>query len=105
MDQKRASFEEVEAILQDIGTKIEQLVEKGKEATGEAKAEIEKKISELRGKKTTIEGELQHAKEKWDQFYREKRSEVEPSLTESADHFKEGFKKLLEGIMLLLVKK
>jgi chromosome segregation ATPase len=105
MAQKKANFEEVEAILQDIGAKIEQLVEKGKEASGEAKAEIERKISELRGKKTTIEEELQLAKAKWEKFYREKRSEIEPSFTESADHFKEAFKKLLEGIVLLLAKK
>jgi hypothetical protein len=34
MADKKTGFEEVEALLQDIGTKIEELIDKGKEAGG-----------------------------------------------------------------------
>jgi chromosome segregation ATPase len=105
MDSKKTGFEEVESILQDIGNKIEELIEKGTQVGGEAKDEIEKKIKDLKEKRTTLEAEFQKGKEKVEQLYQEKREELEPNFSESKEHFKEGFKQLLEGVKILLGKK
>ena len=64
MEAKKTGFEEVESILRDIGTKIEELIEKGTQAGGEAKVEIEKKIDDLKEKRTTLEAEFKKGKEK-----------------------------------------
>jgi hypothetical protein len=40
-----------------------------------------------------------------EQLYHEKKEELEPNLSESKEHFKEGFKQLLEGVKTLLGKK
>lgn len=104
MAEKKTGFEEVEALLQDIGTKIEELIEKGKEAGGEAKDDIEEKIKDLREKRTTIEDEFQKGKEKVQKLYKEKKGEMEPSLSASLEHFKDGFKELMEGVKKLLGK-
>lgn len=104
MAEKKTGFEEVEALLQDIGTKIEELIEKGKEAGGEAKDDIEEKIKDLREKRTTIEDEFQKGKEKVQKLYEEKKEEMEPSLSASLEHFKDGFKELMEGVKKLLGK-
>jgi len=102
MSEKKTGFEEVESLLQDIGTKIEQLIEKGANATDEAKDEIEKKIKDLKEKKTTLEDEFKKGKEKVEKLYKE---EVEPNFQESKEHFKESFRQLLEGIKTLLGQK
>ncbi|WP_373493087.1 hypothetical protein [Aquiflexum sp.] len=102
MSEKKTGFEEVESILRDIGSRIEQLIEMGKTATGEAKDDIEKKIKDLKDKKTTLEGEFMKGKEKVEKLYKE---EMEPNFQESKVHFKEGFKQLLEGIKTLLGQK
>lgn len=104
MSEKKTGFEEVEAILQDIGTKIEELIEKGKEVGGEAKVEIEKKVKDLKEKRTTLEDEFQKGREKVEKLYYEKKEEMEPNLSASAEHFKEGFKEILEGVRKLLGK-
>ncbi|WP_373520263.1 hypothetical protein [Aquiflexum sp.] len=102
MSENKTGFEEVESLLQDIGAKIEQLIEKGTNASGEAKDEIEKKIKDLKEKKTTLEDEFIKGKEKVEKLYKE---ELEPNFQESKEHFKEGFKQLLEGIKTLLGQK
>jgi cytochrome c556 len=102
MSDKKTGFEEVESLLQDIGTKIEQLIEKGTNAGGEAKEEIEKKIKDLKEKRTTLEDEFKKGKEKVEKLYKD---EVEPNFQESKEHFKESFRQLLEGIKTLLGQK
>lgn len=105
MSAKKTSFEEVEAILKDIGAKIEELIQLGAEAGGEAKEEIERKIQDLKEKKTTLEKEFMKGKAKVEKLYNEKKADAEPNFTESAEHFKAGFSQLLEGIKVVLGKK
>lgn len=101
MTAKKNSFEEVENILQDIGTKIEQLIEKAAGVSGEAKEEIEKKIKELKDKETTIASEFKKGKVKVEKIYQEKKTEVEPNLIKSSKHFKNAFKQLGEAFSVL----
>ncbi|MDO9552311.1 hypothetical protein [Rhodonellum sp.] len=105
MAKEKSNFEEVESILQDIGTKIEHLIEKGAEATGEAKVEIENKINALRENKTTLEEEFKKAKEKVEQAYQEKREEIEPNLQESKKHFLNALEQIKLAIKALFEKK
>ena len=102
MADKKTGYEEVEALLQDIGTKIEELIQKGTEQSGEAKVEIEKKIRDLREKRTTLEEEFRMAREKAEKLYFEKREELEPKIQESSVHFSEAFRQVLEGLKVLL---
>jgi predicted nuclease with TOPRIM domain len=104
MAAKKTGFEEVESLLQDLGTKIEELIQKGKESGGEAKEDIEKKIQDLKEKRTTLEAEFKKGKEKVEKLYSEKKEEMEPNISASAQHFKEGFKEILEGVRKLLAK-
>ncbi|MFD2034944.1 hypothetical protein ACFSKL_09090 [Belliella marina] len=104
MAAKRNSFEEVESLLQDIGTKIEQLIEKAADVSGEAKEEIEKKIKELKEKETTIAAEFKKGKEKAEKMYREKKTDMGPNLKKSKEHFVSAFQQLGEAINLLFKK-
>ncbi|MCH7413303.1 hypothetical protein MM213_07405 [Belliella sp. R4-6] len=104
MTAKKNSFEEVENILQDIGSKIEQLIEKAAEVSGDAKVEIEKKIKELKDKETTISQEFQKGREKAEKLYQEKKSEMEPNLKKSKRHFINAFKQLGEAFNTLFRK-
>ena len=45
MEKKNTGFEEIEKMLQEVGNKIETLIQKGTKATGEASEEIEKKMT------------------------------------------------------------
>jgi ElaB/YqjD/DUF883 family membrane-anchored ribosome-binding protein len=101
---KKSGFEEVESLLQDIGTKIEQLIEKAADAGGDAKVELEKKIRDLREKKTTIEEELKKGKSKVETLYNSKKTEIEPNLKKSQKHFKNAFKQLGEAFKVLIKK-
>lgn len=105
MAKEKSSLEEVESILKDIGTKIEQLIEKGAQATGEARLEIENKINALRENKTSLEEEFKKAKEKLEQAYREKREEIEPNFQESKTHFINALEQIKLAIKALFEKK
>ncbi|TVP50947.1 MAG: hypothetical protein EA341_06115 [Mongoliibacter sp.] len=105
MSDKNTGFDEIESLFQEIGTKIEELIEKGKEASGEAKVDIEQKIKDLRSKKTTLEKEFNKGKARAEKLYQEKKEEYEPTFNESMGHFKEGVKQILEGIKILLGSK
>ena len=63
MKTNNKGISEIEATLQEIGHKIEELVQKGKDAGSEVKEEIDKKISELKANKTSLEAELKKGKE------------------------------------------
>jgi predicted nuclease with TOPRIM domain len=104
MAKEKSNFEEVESILQDIGTKIEHLIEKGAEVTGEAKVEIENKINALRENKTTLEEEFKKAKEKVEQAYQEKREEIEPNLQESRKYFLNALEQIKLAFKALIGK-
>lgn len=101
MTAKKNSFDEVENLLQDIGTKIEQLIEKAADVSGEAKEEIEKKIKELKDKETTLAAEFKKGKVKVEKIYQEKKIEMEPNLKKSQKHFKNAFKQLGEAFSVL----
>lgn len=67
------SFEEIEKILQDVGQKIEHLIEKGAEASAELRDEIEVKIQELKVKRDTLEKEFEERKAYFKEKYQDKR--------------------------------
>ncbi len=105
MTEKKKGFEEVESLLKDIGGKIEELIEKGAEASGEAKIEIEKKIKELKDKKTTLEKEFRKGKAKVEKAYLEKKEEMEPTLSRASVHFKIALKQLADAFKILFGRK
>lgn len=94
MEDQRSGISDIEKTLQEVGKKIEELIAKGTEAGGEVKEEIEKKISELRENKTTLEEELKKGKEMLEREFKEKKEEYEPRLKESKGFFLEGFRQL-----------
>lgn len=94
MEKKKTTTEEIEEVLQEIGKKIEELVEKGKEAGVDVKEEIEKKIKDLKENKTSLEEELKKAKELLKKEYEEKKEEIEPRLKESKGFVLEGLRQL-----------
>ncbi len=102
MTTKKGAFEEVESLLQDIGTKIEELIANGAEASGEAKVEIEKKIKELKKKKDSLENDFEKKKKEFEDKYNSKKKDVGPILEKSKNHFIDGFKDLLEAIKAVL---
>ncbi|MFC4873860.1 hypothetical protein [Negadavirga shengliensis] len=98
MAKKKSAFDEIEKMLQDIGSKIEILIEKGAQATGEARDEIEEKIQELKKNKEKLEKDLKEKKKQFENKYKGRRKDVEPKLQESLQHFKEGFSALIAAI-------
>ncbi|MCH7402367.1 hypothetical protein ACFOUP_03285 [Belliella kenyensis] len=102
---KKSGFDEVESLLQDVGKKIELLMEKAAEAGGEVKIELEKKISELRGKQTNLEEELAKGKEKAEKIYQEQREALEPRFQESKIHLKNALEQLGLALESIFKKK
>jgi len=98
MEKKNSGFEEIEKMLQEIGNRIEVLIEKGTKATGEASEEIEKKIKELRKNKDKLEKELQEKKAKFEEKYKGKKGNAQPFLEESLFHFKQSVRSLINAI-------
>jgi Skp family chaperone for outer membrane proteins len=104
MASKNKAVEEVEKLLRDIGIKIDELIEKGKEASGEAKKEIEKKIEELKLNKEDLERDFQNKKTKFEQLYNRKKTEMDPRFKKSGIHLREAFKQLNEAVKALFSK-
>ncbi|NHE59110.1 hypothetical protein [Cyclobacterium plantarum] len=102
MEKKKSGFEEIEKMLQEIGSKIEVLIEKGTKATGEASEEIEKKIKELRKNKEKLEKELHEKKAKFEEKYKSNRGNAKPFLEESFFHLKQSVRSLINAINELL---
>jgi phage host-nuclease inhibitor protein Gam len=102
MDKKSTGFEEIEKMLQEVGSKIEVLIEKGTKATGEASEEVEKKIKDLRRNKEKLEKEFKEKKAKFEEKYQSNSSSAKPFLEDSLDHFKQGIKSLLHAISELM---
>lgn len=98
MEKKSTGFDEIEKMLQEIGSKIDVLIEKGAKATGELSEEIEKKISELHGKKEKLEKELNEKKATFEEKYRGKKGNAQPFLDESLDHFKQSILSLINAV-------
>lgn len=98
MANKKSAFDEIEKMLQDIGSKIEVLIEKGAEATGEARDEFEKKIQDLKKNRDKLEKELNDKRSHFEKKYKNKQKDVAPKLQESLKHFKDGFTSLIEAI-------
>ncbi|MBT0812830.1 hypothetical protein KIH41_16200 [Litoribacter ruber] len=86
MTTHKKSFEEVEKLLQEIGLKIEELVEKGAKATGEAKKDIEKKISEMEFKKEDLEKEFKSKRDDFEKILAEKKKLIEPEIKKTGEH-------------------
>ena len=61
MEAKKSGFEEVESILRDIGTKIEELIEKGTQAGGEAKVEIDRSTGKVDVHSNKTREDIAHA--------------------------------------------
>ncbi len=105
MAKKSSGFEEIEKMLQEIGGKIETLIEKGSQATGEASEEIEKKIQELRKNKEKLEKELKTKKTQFEKKFKGRKKYVQPKLKESFEHFSNGIKSLIAAINELFKKR
>lgn len=101
MDRKSKAVEEVEKLLQDIGAKIDELIEKGKEVSGEAKREIDQRIADLKDKKENLERDFYTRKRDLDEKLRQKKKEMDPKFKRSGAHFKEAFRQLNEAIKVL----
>lgn len=104
MANRRKTVEEVERLLRDVGSKIDELIEKGKEVSGEAGDEIDKKIVELKANKEGIERDFHDRKRKFEQSFHDKKRAMDPKLKRSAAHFKEAFVHLNEAIKALFSK-
>ncbi|TFV96059.1 hypothetical protein E4S40_07475 [Algoriphagus kandeliae] len=92
MEKEKKGIQEIEKTLQEIGHKIEELIQKGADASADVKEEIEKKIAALKENKTTLEEELRKGKALLEKEFKEKREEYEPRIQESKGFLKEGLK-------------
>ncbi len=101
MENKKSTTQEIEAVLKEIGGKIEELVKKGAEAGTEVKDEIEQKIKDLKDNKTSLEEELRKGKALLQREFKEKKEEMGPKLTESKGFLKEGLRQIGLGIKAL----
>ncbi|EPR65825.1 hypothetical protein [Cyclobacterium qasimii] len=102
MEKKSSGFDEIEKMLQEVGSKIETLIQKGTKATGEASEEIEKKIKDLHLNKEKLEKEFKDKKSKFEDKYQNKSSSAKPFLDDSISHFKQGVKSLVHAINEML---
>ena len=102
MEKQKSSTREIELLLKEIGEKIEELVKKGAEAGAEVKVDLERKISDLRSKKTTLEDELKKAKQILEREFQEKKEEFEPRIKESKGFLEESVRQLGFAIKALL---
>lgn len=98
MEKKNSGFDEIEKMLQEIGSKIEVLIEKGTKATGEASEEIEKKIKELHKSKEKLEKELHEKKARFEEKYKGNKGNAKPFLEESFFHLKQSVRSFVNAI-------
>jgi predicted nuclease with TOPRIM domain len=105
MKNKKSTTQDIEDVLQEIGNKIEALIQKGAEAGADVREEIEQKIKDLKDNKTSLEEELRKGKEMLEREFQEKKEELEPRIQESKGFMKEGFKQIFLGIKALFGKK
>ncbi|WP_035074185.1 hypothetical protein [Anditalea andensis] len=98
------SFEEVEKLLQEVGAKIEELIAKAAEATGEAQIEIEKKIKDLNLNKESLEKEFQKRKQSFEKSYNENFKNAEPDFLKSRDHVVLAFHHLVQAVKSVFSK-
>jgi Skp family chaperone for outer membrane proteins len=102
MTKKANAFDEIEKILQDIGSKIELLIEKGADASVELRDDVEEKIQQLRDEKEKLEKEFENKKNHFEEKYKDKKEEMEPKFRESINHFKDAFQSLANAINALM---
>jgi len=98
------SFEEVEKLLQEVGAKIEELIAKAAEASGDARVEIEKKIKELKINKEAMEREFHKRKASFEKSYGEKFKTAEPEFIKSRDHLFSAFHHLIQAVKSVFSK-
>jgi predicted nucleic acid-binding Zn-ribbon protein len=101
MATQKNSFEEVERLLQEIGAKIEELIEKAAKASGKAKKDIEKKISEMEFEKEHLEKEFYTQRDKFEKAFSEKRKTMEPELRKAGEHIEIAAKHLASAFKSL----
>ena len=102
MTKKADAFDDIERILQDIGSKIEILIEKGAEASVGLRSDIEEKIQKLRSDKEKLEKEFEEKKSYFEEKYKNKKEEMDPKFKESISHVKAAFQSLTNAINALL---
>ncbi|HSI74274.1 MAG TPA: hypothetical protein VK957_00200 [Lunatimonas sp.] len=102
MTKKANAFEDIEKILQDIGSKIEELIETGAEASVELRDDIEKKIQQLKVEKEKLEKEFEEKKSNFEEKYKDKKEKMEPKFKESMKHVKEAIQSLANAINALM---
>lgn len=98
------SFDEVEKLLQEVGAKIEELIAKAAEATGDVKIDIENKIRDLKSKKDLTEKEYHKKRSTFDKSTREKFKSAEPDFQKSKDHFSNAIHHLVQGFKSIFSK-
>lgn len=83
----------VEAILAELGKKIDHLIEETKKAGTKVSAETEKKIEELRKQKDKLEEEIKNRSgnsgEKW--------AQARDHLNDAADAMRKAFESIFKG--------
>lgn len=102
MTKKANAFDDIETILQDIGSKIEVLIKKGAEASVELRDDIEEKIQQLKREKDSLEKDFEEKKSHFEDKYKGKKEEMEPKFQESMKHVKEAFQSLANAINALM---
>ncbi|QDH79109.1 hypothetical protein FKX85_08700 [Echinicola soli] len=105
MATKNTSFDEVEKLLQEIGHKIEELITKGAQMSGDAKVEVESKVEALKKDKSSIEKEFHRRKKEFEEEYNSKKASVSPMLEKSKAHFLAGLKELTQAVKTLIKNK
>lgn len=104
MKDQKSTVKDIENVLQEIGVKIEELIAKGAEAGSSAKDEIEKKITELKENKTTLEEELKKGKDLLEREFKQRKENLDPKLEESKGHLREGLKQIGLALRALFQK-
>lgn len=84
---KETYSQKAEIFLRELGKKIDDLIEKSKESTGELGVEIEKRIEELKRSRDKFEEDIQNFTSNKDGKW----SQVEIQLKKAAEELKKAF--------------
>lgn len=101
MAETNKNIDEVDNLLKDLATKIDALIEKGKQVSAETGEKIDKKINEFKAYKEDIEEQFRQGKTELEQRNDKKRRFLDPRLRQSVPHIKEALFQLNEAIKVL----
>jgi ribosome recycling factor len=81
------------------------LIALGANASGELREDIEKKIHDLKNKKTSLEEEFRKGKERMEKVYQEKMVEMDPNLKKAKKHIKNAILHFAAALKILFNRK